>query len=176
MLFVPRVDGRIRVASAPERFFDRCARRVRDGLLGGAPHSRSHYVVLSESAEGIGFRAEGWWTVINVGLNEVDLRTSPDGSVQYQVTYWRWAAYVAGLCGSLGAMFLGILLVYDMRGHIAQHPEGMLPGGIEVNLAFAWAMALFWGFAWPWILVELHKRPLQRLIERLIAEVDATSG
>jgi hypothetical protein len=34
-------------------------------------------------------------------------------------------------------------------------------------------MPEIWGFIWPWLLISLHKRPLHRLIARLIAEVDA---
>jgi hypothetical protein len=37
-------------------------------------------------------------------------------------------------------------------------------------------MVLFWGFVWPWLLVALHKRPVRRLLERIIAEVDAAKG
>jgi hypothetical protein len=50
----------------------------------------------------------------------------------------------------------------------------MIPGlSIEQHVLVAWAMVVFWGFVWPWLLIALHKRPLRRLIERLIAEVDA---
>jgi hypothetical protein len=50
----------------------------------------------------------------------------------------------------------------------------MIPGlSVEQNLLIAWVMVLFWGFIWPWVLISLHKRPLHRLIARLIAEVDA---
>jgi hypothetical protein len=44
---------------------------------------------------------------------------------------------------------------------------------IDQNLSVAWLMVLFWGFVWPWLVIVLHKRPLRRLITRLIAEVDA---
>ena len=40
------------------------------------------------------------------------------------------------------------------------------------NVALAWALALFWGFVFPWILIAMHRRPLRRLMDRLIAEVD----
>jgi hypothetical protein len=36
-------------------------------------------------------------------------------------------------------------------------------------------MALFWGFAWPWLLIALHKRPLRRLMNQIIVEVDAAA-
>jgi hypothetical protein len=34
-------------------------------------------------------------------------------------------------------------------------------------------MALFWCLIWPWILIGMHKGPVQRLMRRIIAEVDA---
>jgi hypothetical protein len=43
----------------------------------------------------------------------------------------------------------------------------------DQNLAVAWVIVVFWGFAWPWVLIAMHKRPLRRLVERLIREVDA---
>jgi hypothetical protein len=49
-----------------------------------------------------------------------------------------------------------------------------MPGlSIDQNLALAWLMVVFWGFLWPWLLISMHKRPLRRLVTRLIAEVDA---
>jgi len=51
----------------------------------------------------------------------------------------------------------------------------MIPGlSTEQNLLIAWSMVLFWGFVWPWLLIHLHQRPLRRLLERVISEVDAS--
>ena len=33
-------------------------------------------------------------------------------------------------------------------------------------------MVLFWGFIWPWLLIAIHKRPLHRLVARIVSEVD----
>jgi hypothetical protein len=96
------------------------------------------------------------------------------GSVQYRVRYWRWASFTLGLSGILGLVGLLLLLALDVRGYIARHEVTMLPGlSIDQNLFVAWAMVIFWGFAWPWLLIALHKRPLRRLVARLIREVDA---
>jgi hypothetical protein len=42
----------------------------------------------------------------------------------------------------------------------------------EAFRLIAWAMVLFWGFAWPWLLIGLHKCPLRRLVTRIVAEAD----
>ena len=43
------------------------------------------------------------------------------------------------------------------------------------NVAVAWAMALFWGLVWPWLLILIHRWPLRRLMQRLIADVDSAA-
>ena len=47
---------------------------------------------------------------------------------------------------------------------------------LDQNVVLAWALALFWGLAWPWILIALNRRPLRRLIDGLISEVDAAAA
>jgi hypothetical protein len=67
-----------------------------------------------------------------------------------------------------------MLLGVDARGYAARHPDRMIPGlSIDQNLGIAWAMAVFWGFVWPWVLIAVHKRPLGRLVRRLTMEADA---
>jgi hypothetical protein len=50
-----------------------------------------------------------------------------------------------------------------------------MPPGLSVdqNLFIAWAMVVFWGFVWPWILILPHKGRLHRQMAGLITEVDA---
>jgi hypothetical protein len=120
-------------------------------------------------------RAADWWTALNVGLNEIEIQVE-SGQARYTIQYWRWAAYALALSGLLGAIGLVMLLTLDVRGYIAANQEQMLPGlTVSQNLGVAWAMVGFWGFVWPWLLIGLHKRPLHRLIGRIIAEVDAGS-
>jgi hypothetical protein len=70
-----------------------------------------------------------------------------------------------------------MLLSLDVRGYVARHQRSMIPGlSIEQNVAIAWLMVLFWGFIWPWLLIALHKRPLRRLVTRLIGEVDVVAA
>ena len=88
--------------------------------------------------------------------------------------FWRWASFALGLSGIFGLVGVVLLLALDVRGYIARHEATMLPGlSVDQNLFVAWAMVVFWGFAWPWLLIALHKRPLRRLVARLISEVDA---
>lgn len=174
---IPNTEGTVTIRSTAEQFFEGFRARVEAGLLTGRPHPRSNYVVTDASAAHLEICAADWWTAINVGLNRLKLRLLRPGQIRYDVQYWRWASYVLGLCGALGLVGVAVLLSIDVRGYIARHRSSMIPGlSIEQNLGVAWLMVLFWGFVWPWLLILLHKRPLRRLIARLIAEVDAAAA
>jgi hypothetical protein len=173
MTLTPETHGAVPIRSASQEFLQRFRQRVDSGLLTGRPHPRSNYVVTQADTHHLHVRAADWWTAINVGLNELDLELPQGGIVRYQVHYWRWTAYAIGLCGVLGLIGLVLLLTFDVRTYITQSPGAMIPGlSVDQNVIIAWAMVLFWGFVWPWLLVLLHKRPLQRLVTRLITEVD----
>jgi hypothetical protein len=173
MILAPFVEGHTPIRTAGPEFLARFRKRVEAGLLTGHPHPRSNYVVTHAGPGALHVSAAGWWTAINVGLNELDLQVSPPGQVHYEVRYWRWAAYAIGLGALLGGIGITLALTLDLRGYIADHPASRFPGlSLDQNVLVAWAMALFWGFVWPWLLVLLHRRPLRRLVERLIAEVD----
>ena len=151
-------------------------RRIETGLLRGSSSRRCHYTVTRQGSDGFAFRATDWLTAINVGLNDVALVVSSDGRVRYSIRYPRWARYVLLLGGGLGIVFVTFLLMFDVRAYVRRHSESRFSGlSINQNIAIAWAMALFWGFAWPWILVAFHKRPLRRLIEQIIVEVDSAA-
>ena len=95
------------------------------------------------------------------------------GKIEYRVRYWRWAAYAIGLGGILGLIGLVLLVSVDVRGYIASHPSTQISGfSIDQQVIIAWMMVLFWGFIWPWLLIALHKRPLHRLVARIVSEVD----
>jgi hypothetical protein len=72
---------------------------------------------------------------------------------------------------------IATFLIFDLRGYLQAHRgvESLLLSD-DQNVALAWGMAIFWGFAWPWILIALYKRPLRRMMEALIADVDATAS
>jgi multisubunit Na+/H+ antiporter MnhB subunit len=73
-------------------------------------------------------------------------------------------------------VFGAFLLTFDIRSYIERNAASRVPGlSLDTNVAIAWAMAFFWGLVWPWILIAFYKRPLGRMMERLIAEVDAAA-
>ena len=177
MTLAPRIEGVVPVQSSAVEFVAAFRQRVTAGLLLGRPHPRSNYQVVEEGAGKLRVRAADYWTAINVGLNDLGLRLPSSGSVQFRVQYWRWASYALGLSGVLGLIGIVLLLTLDVRGYIARHATARLPGlSIDQNLGIAWVMVLFWGFVWPWLLIALHKRPLRRLVERLVREVDAQAA
>jgi len=174
MIFEPCIEGPASIRSSATQFLTAFRRRVEVGLLCGHPHPRSHYVVTQAGADQLHVSAAGWWTAMNVGLNEIELQTSEPGCVRYTIRYWRWATYVLGLGAGLVAIMLAVSLGLDLRQYIEAHPASRVPGlSTDQNVLVAWGMAVFWGLVWPWLLIALHKRPLRRLIGRLIAEVDA---
>jgi hypothetical protein len=173
MTLAPRIEGTVAIRSPNQEFVDAFRKRVAAGLLSGHAGPRSSYRVVDGGRDRLRVRAEGWWTAINVGLNDIELRITRPGFVDYQVCYWRWAAYALGLSGVLGLIGVGLLLGLDARGYFAREPGARYPGlSVDGALALAWGMVVFWGFAWPWILINLHKGPLRGLMARIIAEVD----
>lgn len=167
------VQGTVDIQSDPTRFLSAFANRIETGLLQSTAERRNNYVVTRRDGQALAFRAANWWTAFNVGLNDVTLAVSSDGRVRYGISYGRWMGYGLVLCAAFGIGFIIFLLTYDIRAYLVEHPSSQLPGlSLDQNIAIAWAMALFWGFTWPWILTALHKRPLRRLMSRLIAEVD----
>ena len=118
-------------------------------------------------------RASDWWTAIAVGLNDIDLEVGEPGRVRYHVRYWRWAAYAVGFSAVLGLTLAVVFIAIDLPAYVQRHPDAMAAGfSVEQHVVFAWAMVVFWGFVWPWLLIALHKRAARSLLDRLIAEVD----
>jgi hypothetical protein len=174
MIFAPQADGSATIRSSPAAFLDAFRRRVAGGLLTGHPHPRSNYVVIESGPASLRVRAADWWTAMNVGLNDVELQVAQPSSIRYRVRYWRWAAYALGLSAILGLIGLVLLVTLDARGYIARNMDSMIPGlSVDQNLMIAWAMVVFWGFVWPWLLIALHKQPVRRLMARVVGEVDA---
>lgn len=165
--------GRAAIRTDPRSFVEAFTRRVEAGLLTGRPHQRSRYEVTRVGTDRLTFSAKDAATAFNVGLNEVEVAVTSPGEVTYDVRCPRWAGYAVALSAVLGGALAVTFLLFDVRGYAAAHPELYLGLSPDQSVALAWGMALFWGVAWPWILIALHKRPLRRLMERLIAEVDA---
>jgi hypothetical protein len=177
MLFSPSVRGTAAIRAQEQSFIAAFTRRIETGLLRGAPKRRCHYLVTGVEPDWLAFRAADWWTAFYVGLNEVTLKVFPDGRVRYTIRYPRWAGYAVALGAALAIILVAFFLTFDLRSYIASHAASRIPGlTLDQNVAIAWAMAVFWGFAWPWILIPLHKRPLRRLMEQIIGEVDAAAS
>jgi hypothetical protein len=170
------VEGSKPIRSAPRAFVAAFARRIATGLFPGPPSERARYTVTREGGDSLHFRAANLWTATNVGLNEVELAAS-GGRVRYTVRYTRWAVFTLALADTIGVLLIAFFVLFDIRTYLAQHPASTLPFlSLDQNVALAWAMALFWGFAWPWILIAMHKGPLRRLTEGLVDEVDAAAA
>lgn len=177
MSFQPYIEGELPCRASKAELIETLRRRVEAGLLGGQRGSRSNYTLLESSVETVDIRAVNWLTAINVGLNELTLDFSVPRRIRFELRYWRWAMFCLTLCGVLGSVGVALFLAIDIRGYIARNPNAQLPGlSIDQNVYLAWANLLFWGFFWPWILIWLHKRPLRRLLQRLIMEVDAAAA
>jgi len=173
----PEIIGTVAIQSPAGRFLSAVQQRVRAGFLIGRPLSRSNYAVVSTAPDRITVRAADWLTAVNIGLNDIELRLSTPGSVHYRVRFWRWAQYVIGLSGVLGLAGVILLLTLDVRTYIAEHGESRLPGlSVDQNVTVVWVIVLFFGLVWPWILIAWHKRPLRKVITRIIHEVDAQAG
>jgi hypothetical protein len=171
--FRPRLEGTMAVRTSGPMFIGALAHRVETGLL-GAPARRWRYEVTTKDRDRVQFRARDWSTALNVGLNEVDVASASNGTVRYRISYMRWAGYVLALGAVIGLLLIAALTVSDLRAYLLRSP-GLATLGLspEQSLVLAWSMALFWGFVWPWILIALHKKPLRRLMQHLIDEVDA---
>jgi hypothetical protein len=173
-VFSPTVEGRAPIRGPVRAFLDNFVTRVEQGLLRGAAPHRNRYIVTQMGADRLSFRATTRLSAFNVGLNRVDLDVSSGSEVRYRIEYWQWAMYAVAGSAAIGFFLMAFFLVFDLRGYIASHPGPQYLGlSVEQSVLLAWGMALFWGFVWPWILIELHKRPLRWLMTQLIAEVDS---
>ena len=176
-ILAPHIEGSVSIRSNAEEFVQTFERRVQNGLLTGRPHLRSNYRALRVGSGQLHISAADWLTAINVGLNEVELRASTPGSVHYQVWYWRWTRFVLIFSGALGAVGLLLMQMFDLRNYIATHQASMIPGlSVDQNLQVAWSIIVFWAFVFPWLLIALQKRPVRRLVVRLIDEVDSSNA
>ena len=175
MVAFASTEGTATIAAPAQAFVAAFARRVESGLL--ASRSRNHYLTSRQGADHLDFRAADWPTALNVGLNDVHLKAEPDHSLNYTIRYRRWALFALMMGAAFLILFASVLLMMDMRGYFETHPASRVPGlSTNQNLAIAWALGLFWGLVWPWVLIFLHKRPLRRLMERIISEVDHAAG
>jgi hypothetical protein len=173
--FLPAFQGRFTPGTDGRAFLARVARRVEAGFLSGGPHFRSRYSVVSQAADRLVFRSEGFWSDYNVGLNDVTLRLAADGAVEYEVSFWRWLRIGVIHGGSLGALLVTLYLLplpepWSIPGQLSRQ----LPAQPASAHAIFWGSIAWWCLLWPWVLAALHRGPARRCLERILAEVDAS--
>lgn len=174
MSLTPQIEGAMPIQASKSQFIATLRQRIETGFLTGKPGPRSNYEIVESQPETVRVRAVDWWTAINVGLNDLNLNFSKSGKLHFRLQFWRWAIYGLVLCSVLGLIFVALFLAIDIRSYIANNAGARLPWlSIDQNLYLAWGMVLFWGFVWPWILIAFHKRPLRRLLAKLVSEIDA---
>ena len=176
-LFLPSFRGQTPIASPGPAFLERMTARVGSGSLMGKPHWRSHYTVTRQTPQELAFRASDMKTAINVGLNEVILRTGASRTVEYSVRYLRWAAYVVGLNAVLGIVAVLAFLFWNIQAEIDRYTfvaDPALNRSIGVDLF--WGLVLFWVLVWPWLLIAIHKPFARKLLHQIIREVDGAGA
>ncbi|MGH7469564.1 MAG: hypothetical protein ACRENP_16570 [Longimicrobiales bacterium] len=177
MPLIASTAGTAFIRTPAPAFITAFGQRIDQGLLGRTRGRRNAYRVAHSGADRLRFEAANAWTAFNVGLNDVELVVGSSGSVRYSIRYDRWARSAVFYSGILGLILIAFFLGYDVRAYLERHPSAQVPGlSIGQNLAIGWVMAIFWGFVWPWILIVLHRKPLRRLLEQLIAEVDGAAA
>jgi len=176
VIFAPRIEGTAFIQAPPSAFLSGFRRRAENGLLSGRPHARSNYAVTRAEADRLRVSAVDWRTAFNVGLNEIELLATKAGVVDYRIGYKRWAAYAVALSAAIAVTMIGVLLSIDLHTYIENHRGTVFPGlSVDQQVRVAWALVVFWGFVWPWLLIAFHKRPLRQLFERIVSEVDAVA-
>jgi hypothetical protein len=159
--FSPVYDGAIDFEAIPDDFAERIARRVRTGLLVPGRRGRANYVVQKQAPDAISFAAKGFWTAYNVGLNNVELQLEGK-RILYHGSFRRWTLYavIHGFVIAL-VILIGILVLPESRNEISRTPGGW---------PFVGALLVFFGLAWPWLLVALQRRFVPRALERIVRE------
>jgi len=163
----PSFTGTLEIRSATPAFFEALKARVQLGLLTGKPHPRARYAVTKHTERELAIRASDFLTAINVGLNDVVLQSAADRQLDYSVGYSRWAAYVVGLSAVIGAAVALAHLGFKLGG--GSHLDA------DQTDSIFWALVLFWGGVWPWILVAMHRRFARGLLVRILREVDVAA-
>jgi len=159
-VLAPEFEGRLAVARIPDDFLPSVARRVQSGLLVPGVRTRAQYEVTRLTRDALAFRASDLWTAISIGLNEVELDHEGSSTIRYRVRFRRWTLYAVALSAVIGVL-LALGWAFDISGIAGEGP---------VHASLFWASVGFWGFAWPWILTALHKKPAARCLERILRE------
>lgn len=150
---MPHALGAFEPQQLNPRLLDRLAERVESGLFPMASDARNAYEIVEHTDRKLRFRSTNVLTGINVGLNDVTLTVDePCKRVDFEIWYWTWARYAAGLCLVLFSMVAPLLLVPRDA-----FPEALMQGIDRSRPVLNWSIACFFGLCWPWILVAMHK-------------------
>jgi len=171
--FRPEYSGVYKPLSLRDDFIEKLAARVDKGLFPVASSARNRYRVVERSDDSLRFCSVGLPTGINIGINDVNIQVArQSGEIRYGATYWTWARYNIFLCLGIG-LSLGVVLLTPLLG-LYLLPKEQYPPLSVMKIAIL-PMVIFWGLAWPWILVLIHKRPAKRCLTRILDEVNTAT-
>jgi hypothetical protein len=166
--FRPEFAGEFSSDRAIPDFLARVERRVNGGLLVPGVRARANYRVCASSPDAIEFKAVGFFTAWNIGLNHVRLERTGPTTYCFNVRFNRWTLYCV-IHGALLATALVVVYALSpaLRATVASGP-GRAP--------LFWGMIGFWGFAWPWLLTALHRPFARQALERILREESERGG
>lgn len=171
-LFAPEFRGEIHFEQVPDEYAARLVQRVEQGLLNGVSRDRANYSALVLPDGGVQIRAHDFWTALNIGLNEIYIHRRDRHRITYYVTFRRWNRYGVVLGAAIAGVALGCVGIMNLFGATRSSP--FIPDswsmGSSALHAIVVAMAAFWGFIWPWILTEIHKKHAARCLDRILRE------
>ena len=161
--FRPEFEGELTAdATIEDDFFARFGRRVESGLFSPGNRSKANYRVTSSTGDTLTFEAADFRTATSVGLNHVELRRNARDTIAYRVRFGRWNGYV--VVHAMGIASL-LSLAYFVVPSVSRQVNGR-PLGPPIF----WAMVLFWGLCWPWILTAVHRGAARDALESVLLE------
>lgn len=164
--FLPSFGGEFWLEHIPQDFVERIIQRVQTGFLQAGMKVRANYVAIPQQDGSVRVTANDFWTAINVGLNDVVVRREAGNVIRYEVSFGTWAKY----CVFLGGVIFLLVLIVQFAAHLAGF--SVTPSQFVLGML----IAAFFGLVWPWLLIEMHKRPAARCLDRILRETLIDSG
>jgi hypothetical protein len=168
-LFRPEFEGELALPSIPDDFTARIQHRLEAGLLmAGYRGPRTNYRVEAMDRHSITFASSGFLTHYNVGLNRVSVTRPGPGRLAYKVSYWKWTLLGVAHGAILTLVFVALYaLMPGMRRDIDAYRYGP---------ALFWSMVASWCLVWPWLLSAIHRKYVERALQRILRETLSTPG
>ena len=168
--FTPRFQGIYKPSVLAEDFPEQFISRVNAGLFPSAPPARNQYKAENRPDGSLWIRSATLLTSTNIGLNDIRLQMDRrKGEVRYEVSYWKWSKY-----GVLLSLFLMATIAGALCAALHWVPRDQYPSLGET--LFWGVFCAFWGLAWPWILISMHKKPAEKCLLRILDEVNQMNG